>query len=279
MRGWSSQQQQWTMDKAQKHLLLVCEEGGGNGSRMMAYKDVQRSCQDSTVSSYTHVMGSLSWNINIIFQTLTMSFFHTAVRFKVWKWSCTYVFVLQWTVRMHLAIHTEGQQPSGSEGPAFRRLAPSQGLQQLGCWTWEEPGGCTRPACVPPMKSLHIWQHLLTTSTQPVLSAVCDETHINTKIMALWHRAPLCAASGNECIKCALTPRCAHVHVFTGYLHFIVKTRFWGRASLFLLRDPVRSYEIWKEIEKHIHPYGTSDFRQIAQKKTRHVRLLSAGCF
>lgn len=190
--------------------------------------------KDVTASSYTHVMGS-------------SSLFHTAVRLKVQEWYRAYVSVHKRTVRTHLFIHREGERPSGSEGPAFRRLAPSQGLQQLGCWTREKPGSPTRAACVPPMKSRHIWQHLLTTSTQPVLSAACDATHINTKIMTLWHRALLCAACGNEWIKCALTPQYARAHVFIGYLHFIVKTRFWGRASLFLLRDPMRSYEIWRK--------------------------------
>lgn len=35
----------------------------------------------------------------------------------------------------HQLIQTEGQQPSVTEGLAFRRLASSWELQQLGCWT------------------------------------------------------------------------------------------------------------------------------------------------
>ncbi len=112
---------------------------------------------------------------------------------------------------------------------------------------WQSHNGCLCPAnhntphLAPSFDNIH---------TQTVLSAAYWwSTHTHTNTTTLRQRVVLCAVGLDKSASLWSSVLWRHnvlmCMLFIWYLHFIVSKRFWGRESLFLVSDPVRSYEIW----------------------------------
>lgn len=54
----------------------------------------------------------------------------------------------------------------------------------------------------------------------------------------------------------------------SGYLHFIVNSRFWGRESLFFASDPVRSYDTWCKKTNRTHNFSEMT---LIRTQNRHI--------
>ena len=110
---------------------------------------------------------------------------------------------------------------------------------------WQPHNDCL---CAAKHNTPHLAPSIDNIHTDGAVCHIWDEAHTHKNTTACWQRVGLCLVSFDKSASLWSSVLWRHnvliCMLFIGYLHFIVSKRFWGRESLFLVSDPVRSYEI-----------------------------------